>query len=149
MAYANLSQKYLIKKLGSWNKVMEYRADALLGNESPHLQTFKQFNDDVKVQYAVSDSQGRIREMFKGYYSEFMMVHEEGKSIAVQKSTVMDAEGEESIREKTTDLRTLFSICETSSGIFLLCARGSLGCSLQKQQQYFRSCNQIHTGMVV
>ena len=102
MAYANLSQKYLIKKLGSWNKVMEYRADALLGNDSPHLQTFKQFNDDVKVQYAVTDSQGRIREMFKGYYSEFMMVHEEGKSIAVQKSTVMDAEGEESIREKTT-----------------------------------------------
>lgn len=102
MAYANLSQKYLIKKLGSWNKVMDYRADALLSKESPHIRTLKMFDNDIEVQYAVSDSQGRIREMFKGYYSEFMMVHEQGGSVAVQKSTTIDAEGEESIREKTT-----------------------------------------------
>ena len=102
MAYANLSQKYLIKKLGSWNKVMDYRADALLGKDSPHDKTLKFFNNDIEVQYAVSDSQGRIREMFKGYYSEFMLVHESGGSVAVQKSITVDAEGEESIREKTT-----------------------------------------------
>lgn len=102
MAYANLSQKYLIKKLGSWNKVMDYRAEALLAKDSPHVKTLKFFDNDMEVQYAVSDSQGRIREMFKGYYSEFMLVHEEGGSVAVQKSLTIDAEGEESVREKTT-----------------------------------------------
>lgn len=102
MAYANLSQKYLIKKLGSWSKVMEYRADALLSKDSPHIKTFKLFTDDIDVLYSISDSQGRIREMFKGYYSEFMLVHEQGGSVAIQKSTTIDAEGEESIREKTT-----------------------------------------------
>lgn len=102
MAYANLSQKYLIKKLGSWNKVMDYRADALLSKESPHVKTFKFFNNDLEIQYSVSDSQSRIREMFKGYYSEFMMVHESGGSVGVIKSIAIDAEGEESIREKTT-----------------------------------------------
>lgn len=102
MAYANLSQKYLIKKLGSWNKVMDYRADALLAKDSPHVKTLKFFNNDIEIQYSISDSQGRIREMFKGYYSEFMLVHEAGGSVAVQKSITVDAEGEESIREKTT-----------------------------------------------
>lgn len=101
MAYANLSQKYLIKKLGSWNKVMDYRARALYEPGAPHLKSLSFFNEDNKIQYAISDSQGRIREMFKGYYSEFMMVHEEGQSVAVQKATSIDAEGEEGLKEKT------------------------------------------------
>ena len=103
LAYANLSQKYLIKKLGSWNKVMDYRSKALLDpKESPHTKTLQFFEEDPKVQYAVADSQGRIREMFKGYYSEFMLVNSEGGSIAQQSAKVLDAEGEEALREKTT-----------------------------------------------
>ena len=102
MAYANLSQKYLIKKLGSWNRVLDYRVKALLDKrESPHKRTFLFFDEDPKIQYAITDSQGRIREMFKGYYSEFMMVNAEGGSISIQKSLTTDAEGDEALREKT------------------------------------------------
>lgn len=107
LAYANLSQKYLIKRLGSWNKVMDYRAKALLDPKtSPHTRTLQFFDEDPKVQYAVADSQGRIREMFKGYYSEFMLVNNEGGSIAQQSAHVTDAEGEEALREKTTGPET-------------------------------------------
>lgn len=107
LAYANLSQKYLIKRLGSWNKVMEYRANALMNTkESPHTKTLMHFEEDTKVQYAVTDSQGRIREMFKGYYSEFMLVHESGGSLASQSAKVLDAEGEEALRERTTGPET-------------------------------------------
>ena len=103
LAYANLSQKYLIKRLGSWNKVMDYRAKALLDpKNSKHVRTLQFFEEDPKVQYAVADSQGRIREMFKGYYSEFMMVNDAGGSLQQQSSHVTDAEGEEALREKTT-----------------------------------------------
>ena len=102
MAYANLSQKYLIKKLGSWNRVLDYRVKALLDKrESPHKRTFLFFDEDPKIQYAITDSQGRIREMFKGYYSELMMVNAEGGSISIQKSLTTDAEGDEALREKT------------------------------------------------
>ena len=103
LAYANLSQKYLIKRLGSWNKVLDYRTLALLNEkESPHTKTLRFFDEDPKVQYAISDSQGRIREMFKGYYSEFMIVHQQGESLSIQKSFVTGAEGEDVLREKTT-----------------------------------------------
>lgn len=102
LAYANLSQKYLIKRLGSWNKVLDYRTLALLDKkESPHTRTLQFFDEDPKVQYAISDSQGRIREMFKGYYSEFMIVHQQGDSLTIQKSFVTGAEGEDVLREKT------------------------------------------------
>lgn len=103
LAYANLSKKYLIKSLGSWNKVMEYRATALMNEkESPHSKALRNFDEDTKIQYAISDSQGRIRDMFNGYYSEFMMVHESGESIAQQSTFTVDAEGNDALREKTT-----------------------------------------------
>lgn len=102
LAYANLSQKYLIKRLGSWNKVLDYRTLALLDKkESPHTRTLQFFDEDPKIQYVISDSQGRIREMFKGYYSEFMIVHQQGDSLTIQKSFVTGAEGEDVLREKT------------------------------------------------
>lgn len=100
-AYSNLSKKFLIKELGSWNKVMEYRALALVGNNSNHVKTFERFDDGVKVQYIISDSQGRIKSLVKGYYSELEMIRIEGGSIGIQKSVVTDAEGEETLSVKT------------------------------------------------
>ena len=69
--------------------------------ESPHTRTLQFFDEDPKIQYVISDSQGRIREMFKGYYSEFMIVHQQGDSLTIQKSFVTGAEGEDVLREKT------------------------------------------------
>lgn len=100
-SYANLSNKYLIKKLGSWHKVMDYRANDLISKESIHYKKLLTFNDDNATVYAINDAQGRIRDLIKNYYAEFAKVNSEGGSIGTTSSTFLDVEGEETIKEKT------------------------------------------------
>jgi len=100
-AYANLSNKYLIKKLGSWHKVMDYRANDLIDKNSIHYEQLLRFNDDTKITYIISDAQGRIRDLIKNYYSEFKKVHTEGDRIATTSGTFLDIEGNETVKEKT------------------------------------------------
>lgn len=98
-AYANLSNKFLIKKLGSWVKVMEYRAKDMIDPEGLHRKTLEMFNDDSKVVYVLNDSQGRIRDLMKNYYAEFKKVDDGG--IGVTSSLIIDIDGEENFKEKT------------------------------------------------
>lgn len=98
-AYANLSNKFLIKKLGSWVKVMEYRAKDMIDPEGLHRKTLEMFNDDSKVVYVLNDSQGRIRDLMKNYYAEFKKVDDGG--IGVTSSLIIDVDGEENFKEKT------------------------------------------------
>lgn len=98
--YANLSNKYLIKKLGTWHAVMDYRAKDLIDKKGLHYKNLIKFTDDNATVYAINDSQGRIRDLFKNYYNEFKKAHEGGESIGSTSSTYLDAEGEETIKEK-------------------------------------------------
>lgn len=100
-AYANLSNKYLIKRLGSWHKVMDYRAKDLVGRQSIHYKNLLKFTDDTATVYAINDAQGRIRDLIKNYYAEFKKVHSEGGGIGTTAGTYIDAEGEETTKEKT------------------------------------------------
>jgi len=100
-AYQRLSNKFLIKQLGSWAKVMEYRATNLLNRQSIHLEALARFTDDVAIVYAINDSQGRVKDLVKNYTAEFYKVHEEGVNVAVTSGTYLDADGEETIKEKT------------------------------------------------
>lgn len=102
LAYSRLSNKFLIKKLGSWQKVMDYRSEELLDrSESIHIKALISFKDDLAIVYAINDSQSRIKDMIKNYYSEFISVHSEGANIGVTSSTFNDADGEETLKEKT------------------------------------------------
>jgi hypothetical protein len=114
MAYANLSKKFLIKELGSWGKVMDYRAKDLSGVKSIHRSNLIKFTDDSTVVYAINDSQGRIRDLVKGYYSELAKVSQEGSGIATTSSTYMDADGEETIKEKTKSVEAYVSYIRNS-----------------------------------
>lgn len=100
-AYARLSNKHLIKRLGSWHKVMDYRANDLVNKESIHWGTLHHFNDDTQVVYCINDSQNRIKDLIKNYYRELMAAHEAGETISTTSSTYTDAEGEEVNVEKT------------------------------------------------
>jgi hypothetical protein len=108
-AFAKLSNKYLIKKLGSWHKVMDYRANDLIDKDSIHYKKLLSFNDDLATIYAINDAQGRIRDLIKNYYAEFIKVHSEGAGIATTSSTFLDAEGEETIKEKTKSVESYIS----------------------------------------
>lgn len=103
-AYANLSNKFLIKQLGSWGKVMDYRANKLINEHGLHYKNIIAFKDDLSIVYAINDSQGRIREMIKSYYGEFKDVHDSGESIGVKGGTYRDIEGEEVVKEKLNSI---------------------------------------------
>lgn len=109
-AYARLSNKFLIKKLGSWHKVMNYRSTELLDKKNGiHLKALISFKDDLAIVYAINDSQGRVKDIVKGYYSEFIRVHSEGQNVAITSSTYIDADGEETIKEKTKSIENYVS----------------------------------------
>lgn len=101
-AYGNLSNKYLIKKLGSWGRVMDYRAKDLSGRSGIHHKSLWGFDQDDKIVYAINDSQNRIRELLKNYTAEFKHVHSQGESVGTTSSTVINPEGEESYKDKTS-----------------------------------------------
>lgn len=102
VAYGRMSQKYLLKRLGTWQAVMDYRAKYLIDPKtSIHYKNLLTFTDDYATVYAVNDSQGAIRSMMKGYYAEFDRVRQEGDSIGVSTSTWTDADGAEQLREIT------------------------------------------------
>lgn len=106
-AYANLSMKFLIKKLGTWNKVIDYRARALVDKkESIHWRSLWSYDDDSDIVYAINDSQGRMKGIVKEYYSELVLVAQGGDSVGIAKSLVKDAEGDDSIREKAAGAET-------------------------------------------
>lgn len=101
-AYANLSNKFLIKKLGSWHKVMDYRANDLIGKEAIHYKKLIAFTDDHATVGVINDSQGRIKDLIKNYCAVFYNVHGEGGGgIATTSGTFLDADGEETVKEKT------------------------------------------------
>lgn len=100
-AYANLSNKFLIKKLGSWRAVMEYRAKDLLDDKGLHYDSLVAFTDDLRITYAISDSEGRIRDLYKNYCREFHLASSTGQSVQSTSSTIVDGEGIEKLREKT------------------------------------------------
>jgi hypothetical protein len=100
-AYANLSNKFLIKKLGSWHKVMDYRAHDLISKSAIHYKKLLTFTEDGATIYAISDAQGRIRDLIKNYYTVFESVRVNGETIATTSGTYFDADGEETVKEKT------------------------------------------------
>lgn len=106
-AFARLSHKFLIKKLGTWGKVMEFRAKELFEKTSIHLTTFKNFSIDDAIVYAINDSQGRIRSMMKSYAEVFYSAHEDDDRIGSSSSIVTDLEGEESVKQKTKSVESV------------------------------------------
>lgn len=104
VAYANLSNKFLIKKLGSWAKVLDYRSSDLIDPEGIHYKTLKRFDNDLAIAYAITDSKDRIKDMIKNYNQEFYKVHESGESIGTTSAVFNDLEGEETVKEKTKSI---------------------------------------------
>lgn len=99
--YENLSGRYLIKKLGSWNKVIDYRAKALIDKKtSLHRKYLLTFKDDDKTVYAINDSQGRIKGTVKEYYAELVINNQAGNAISSMGAVGEDMEGEDALRER-------------------------------------------------
>lgn len=111
-AYANLSNKFLIKKLGSWKAVVDYRAKDLIDPEGLHLKNLLHFENDDMVTYAISDGENRIRELYKNYYQVFIEAYESGTGISSSSATMIDAEGVEKLKEKTKNTEQVVALIQ-------------------------------------
>lgn len=101
--YNALEYKFILRQLGSWIKVLEYRSEDILSDTSIHAAVFKKFDNDLDVVYAANDVQGRLRDMMKNIYGVFLQVHEQGIRV-VSQSSVVEHDGVEALRDKTKSL---------------------------------------------
>lgn len=120
--YERLSGRYLIKKLGTWQAVFDYRADEFIGKNSPHREALMKFKDDAAIVNAINDLQGRLKDMLKNIYGEFIYVHEHGGRIGTGSVTMVDADGEEIVKDRVHGLETyqmyLLSVMEDSNSFY-------------------------------
>ena len=98
-AYSNLSYKFLIKRLGSWHKVLAYRADELIAPSGTQFNKIKTLPMDSDLVELINSAANAMKDMVKNYYAEFAKVHAQGDRIGVTQTTGFDIEGEEVIRE--------------------------------------------------
>jgi len=65
--YEKLSNRYLIKRLGSWNKVLEHRAKTVLPTDGIHSDRLRTYTtlDSIRI---INDLQGSIRDTIKYIY---------------------------------------------------------------------------------
>ena len=101
--YAQLSNKFAIKQFGSWSALLENRTKDICSEQGLHYKTIYNYMDDDAILYAITDTQGRIRDMLKNIYAEFMKTYERGNKIRTS-SNSFEFEGEEVLKDKTKNL---------------------------------------------
>lgn len=103
--YQNLSGKYLIKKYGTWQALLEARCQDILVADSTHRKTIKTFKPDDKVQYLITDPQTRLKSMIQNIYAVTLDIIENNQGIG-QLSDHIELDGELKVRDierKQTD----------------------------------------------
>lgn len=99
--YAALTKKYALKVYGSWNAMLIARCEDIVSRSSIHLKTINTFNDDGKIQYLVTDTQGRLRSIIKKMRGVFETIRQQDAKIHTTKMTGMDMEGKQILKDLT------------------------------------------------
>jgi len=113
-AYASLSKKYSLKQHGNWGKVLLARAEEIISPNSIHLKTIQKFDNDKKVQYFISDCQGRVRDLIKNQWTAINEVKANEVRIVSQGNTIA-VDGEEVLRDLKRSLITYRNYIHTVS----------------------------------
>ncbi len=105
-AYAQLSNKYAIKQHGSWHALLETRIKDLVDKDGLHYKTMVSYEDDVAINYAISDTQGRIRDMMKNLMEALIASIAQGTRHRATSATVELDGGESFLKDRTKNLST-------------------------------------------
>jgi len=89
--YERLSNKFLIKKLGSWHAVFEYRSGDVKPPKGLHAKRITTLKTD-DAERAIADLQGRLRETVKNIYEILIDVREKNERVH---STTLIEKGED------------------------------------------------------
>lgn len=99
VAYNNLSYKFLIKKLGSWHKVMEYRANEYISKTGVQYKKLVKMEFDKDLVDVINDGANSIRDMVKNYYRELDLAKQQGDRLGVTNKVGLDIDGEEMVKD--------------------------------------------------
>ena len=95
--YESISNKFDIKVLGTWKRVMEKGADDAIDPNGVHGKTWTSFNNDLKIIYIITDIQSRLRSKINLFYEAYMQVKAEGDLIGSYDTVGTDTEGQKQI----------------------------------------------------
>jgi hypothetical protein len=101
--YARLPKKYKLKELGSWGALLNYRAEATIASDSPHVKnkTVERFDDDLNIIYMVNDIQGRIKGYLKNIRDVFEIVRRDPSALIRSTSnTSLNIDGEVVVKNR-------------------------------------------------
>lgn len=90
--YAQLSNKFILKQLGSWGATLRYLSENAVDAKGIHFEVIHNLEDE-RIIYFLNDTQGRVRDMFKNIFSVFDRLNREGVRI-VSSSSIVEADGE-------------------------------------------------------
>lgn len=101
--FAALTNKYSLKRLGSWGACLRDLAEKAVSETSIVADVISRMDDDDRVIYMLNDLQGRIRDMLKNIYNEHKRLSVKGERIT--SSTLnMEMDGESILKDKTQSL---------------------------------------------
>lgn len=92
-AYDALSDKFDIKRAGSWKALIDMRTESLLSRNNIHYVTIKDLKNDESIKYVVTDIQTRIRSVAKSYTKVFYQVKDSNGKILSSSSTLDTEDG--------------------------------------------------------
>ena len=104
-AYANLSNKFLLKQLGTWQSTLDDRAAKLIDDRSIHRKALESYSSDKSILYVISDSSNRIRDIMKNIYRATIDAKEKGSKIK-SGSNLVEFEGDLLLKDKSKSLHT-------------------------------------------
>lgn len=104
-AYAKLSLKFTIKRLGSWGALLRDRSESYVAKDTPHVIGLTKFAPTDKVVYLISDLNTRTRKTIKDYYAVLDDVRRNNYRINTQSNTV-EIDGESILRDKVSAYNT-------------------------------------------
>ena len=92
-----LSERFDIRRYGTWKNVMDTRVADILSEDSLHSKALTTFTDDKAVLYLITDFQTRIRNQLNIFVEEYMRVKQTGDIIGDYGSTGTDSESGEKV----------------------------------------------------
>lgn len=95
--FEGLSNKFDIKRLGTWRSVIEERAKAFIAKGSIHYDTLVKFDDDAKILYVITDLQSRLRNQVNIITEEFMKAKENKNAITIYSNIGTDIDGDKTL----------------------------------------------------
>lgn len=87
--YEGLTYKSDLKSAGSWSALLIQRAKKIIARDSIHYRMITHFDDDADIFYAITDIQGRLREIVKKMYSDLVRLRDNRTRISTTSAIVV------------------------------------------------------------